>query len=157
MINFNPPTPKYELTLTFEAWGLPNRPAGSNLVPAMLRRFASALLVLLLLGAAVAGAATRLAARECPMPGMHDCCKRAHSGARAVAPAMTCCLADRPQPAPARTNFTLRAPSDASPAPTNVAARTPALAVPAHPRAYAPPFQPSHSPPAYIQHLALLI
>jgi len=122
----------------------------------MLRRFASALLVLPLLGAAVAGAATRLAARECPMRAMHDCCKRAHSTAPAVAAAMTCCLADRPQPAPARANFTLRAPSDASPAPT-VAARTPALTPSAPPRAYAPPFQPSHSPPAYIQHLALLI
>jgi hypothetical protein len=122
----------------------------------MLRRFASALLVLPLLGAAVVGAATRLAAHGCPMPGRHDCCKRAHSTAPAVAAGMICCLADRPQSAPARTNFTLRAPSDAGPAP-NAAARTPALKASAQPRAYAPPFQPSHSPPAYIQHLALLI
>jgi hypothetical protein len=122
----------------------------------MLRRFASALLVLPLLGAAVVGAATRLAARGCAMRAKHDCCKRAHSTAPAVAALMTCCLADNPQPAPARTNFTLRAPSDAGPAP-NVAARTPALQSPAQPRVYAPPFQPSHSPPAYIQHLALLI
>jgi hypothetical protein len=124
----------------------------------MLRRFASALLVLPLLGAAAAGAATRGAARECRMPGMHDCCKRARAGRRThEVAALPCCLVNTPQPAPARTNFTLRSPSDATPTPQPPAARTPALPASARVRAYAPPFQPSHSPPAYIQHLTLLI
>ncbi|MDQ3745310.1 MAG: hypothetical protein M3444_13085 [Acidobacteriota bacterium] len=131
----------------------------------MLRRFASALLVLLLLGAAVAGAATRRRGHECRMPAGHDCCKRARSDGHLqndghiqndVAPP-PCCLVNSPQPAPAGTNFTLRPPSDAGPAPQPPAAQTPCLHASKRARAYAQPFQPSHSPPAYIQHLALLI
>ena len=126
---------------------------------AMLRRFASALLVLLLLGAAVAGAATRRRGHECRMPAGHDCCKRARSKGDMqtdVAPP-PCCLVNSPQPAPAGTNFTLRPPSDAGPAPQPPAAQTPCLHASTRARANAQPFQPSHSPPAYIQHLALLI
>jgi hypothetical protein len=125
----------------------------------MLRRVASALLVLLLLGAAVAGAAARRRGHECRMPGMHDCCKRARSDGHMqtdVAPP-PCCLVNSPQPAPAGTNFTFRSPSNATPAPRPPAARTPGLPAFSTSRAYAPTFQPSHSPPAYIQHLALLI
>ena len=116
-------------------------------------------MALMLLGATLAGAATRRDAHECPMPGMHDCCKRARSAGRTpeAAAARLCCLVNCPQPAPAGTNFTLRSPSNATPTPQAPAARTPNLPAPARPRAYAPPFQPSHSPPAYIQHLALLI
>lgn len=91
------------------------------------------------------------------MPTGHDCCKRARVNGQMQTEVATppCCLVDSPQPAPARTNFTLRSPSDATPTPQTPAAQTPGLHAPA--RAYAPPFQPSHSPPTYIQHLALLI
>jgi len=125
----------------------------------MLRRSASALMALLLLGTTLAGAATRRGGQECQMPGMHDCCKKAHSPERTpeVAAARLCCLVNCQRPAPAGTNFTFRSSSDASPSPRPPAAQTPGLPAVARSRAYAPPFQPSHSPPAYIQHLALLI
>lgn len=116
-------------------------------------------MALLLLGASLAGAATRREGRECRMAGMHDCCRKAHSGERtpeAVA-ARLCCLVNCPEPAPAGTNFTFRPSSEAAPTPRPPAAQTPCLPAAARARAYAPPFQPAHSPPAYIQHLALLI
>jgi hypothetical protein len=116
-------------------------------------------MALLLLGAALAGAATRRDGRECRMPGMHDCCRKAHSSGRTpeAAAARLCCLVNCPRPAPTGTNFTFRSSSEAAPMPRPPAAQTPGLPAAARARAYAPPFQPSHSPPAYIQHLALLI
>lgn len=138
---------------------MPNTLTGSNLVPTMLRRLATALTALVLLGATFAGAAVRGERHSCPMPGLHDCCKRARSAERTpeVSAARLCCLVNCPQPAPAPTNFTFRSPSNAPPAPRTHAARTPGLPALTLARACAPPFQPTHSPPAYIQHLALLI
>lgn len=90
----------------------------------------------------------------------HGCCKKARRNGRStsVAPAARlCCVANYPQPAPAGSNFTLR-PSHGV-ASTSRPPATPAPIRPAaeHARAYAPPFQPTHSPPAYIQHAAFLI
>lgn len=132
--------------------------------PTMLRRFTSGLLTLVLFGTLAGGAASgRGGAAECPMArmsGMHDCCKRALSKGRApgVAAARLCCLVNCPQPAPTGTNFTYRASSDVSTSP-RLAATAPkqSLRPAAHARECSPPFQSSHSPPAYIQHSAFLI
>ena len=130
----------------------------------MLRRFTSGLLTAVLFGTLLSGAAlARGAGGECRMSGMnraHACCKRARTKRRAteVAGVMPCCLVKLPLPAPARTNFSFNASADAntSPRPAAVAA-APSLRPDTHARLYAPPFRPSHSPPAYIQHSAFLI
>jgi hypothetical protein len=125
----------------------------------MLRRFTSALTAALLLCTLLTGAATARNARKCSMRGMHDCCRELRQTQRApeLGAARLCCIVQRPQPAPARTNFTFRFSPDAAKMPRPGAEQTTPLASVAHARAYSPPFQPSHSPPAYIQHLALLI
>jgi hypothetical protein len=97
---------------------------------------------------------------ECPMSRAHGCCKKARRNNRstsAAPAARLCCVANFPQPAPAGSNFTLRpshAVASGSCLPSTVAPVTPAAE---QARAYAPPFQPAHSPPAYIQHAAFLI
>ena len=120
----------------------------------------TAVLFCTLLGGA---ALARGAGGECRMSGMggaHACCKRARSKRRAPAvdAARLCCLVKWPEPAPASTNFTFNASADAgtSPRPAD-AAQAPGLRPAALARVYSPPFQPSHSPPAYIQHSAFLI
>ncbi|MET0625229.1 MAG: hypothetical protein ABW250_19990 [Pyrinomonadaceae bacterium] len=122
----------------------------------------------LLLAATLVGAtaAASLAApggggrAECPMSRAHGCCKKARRNVRstsAAPAARLCCVTNYPQPAPTGSNFTLRPAYGTASAP-----RPPATAATATPaaeraRAYAPPFQPTHSPPAYIQHAAFLI
>ena len=130
----------------------------------MLKRFTSGLVAVVLLCALLGGAAfARGAGGECQMSGMggkHACCKRARSKRRApvVGAARLCCLARLPEQTPANTNFAFNASADASTSPRPaVAAETPNVRTHAHARAYSPPFQPSHSPPAYIQHSAFLI
>jgi hypothetical protein len=131
----------------------------------MLRKVTSGLTRLLLattllgtmLGAAVA--APRRGS-ECPMSRMHGCCKKARQNRRApgVGAARLCCVVNCPQPAPTGSAFTLQSSPGTASAP-----RPPAAQVSAHAQAfddapgYSPPFQPSHSPPAYIQHAAFLI
>ena len=119
------------------------------------------LLATALLGAMPgAGFAATSGRAECPMSRLHGCCKKARAARDAdrVAPAARlCCVVNCPQPAPTGANFTLRpSPGEAGDP------RPPAAVVPVAPaaeraRAYSPPFQPSHSPPAYVQHSAFLI
>ena len=138
---------------------MPGGVEGSNLRPKMLRRFASALMIVLLAGTLLAGASARGSGRECPMRAAHDCCKKAHAPSRSpeAAAARLCCLVNCPQPAPTGANFTFRSSSDSNTSPRPTVARAASLPHAATALAYAPPFQPSLSPPAYIQHLALLI
>jgi hypothetical protein len=120
---------------------------------------AAVLLCTLLGGAAFA----RGAGGECRMSGAngkHACCKRARTKRRepALGAARLCCLVNLPERTPAGTNFTFNASADASTSPRPAAAaETPNVRPHAHARVYSPPFQPSHSPPAYIQHSAFLI
>ena len=116
-------------------------------------------MIVLLAGMLLAGASTRGGVRECPMSAAHDCCKKAHTPSRSpdMAAARLCCLVNCPQPAPTGTNFTFRLSSDSNTSPRPMVARAASVPHAATARAYAPPFQPSHSPPAYIQNLALLI
>jgi len=116
-------------------------------------------MIVLLTSTLLAGASARRDGRECPMRAVHDCCKKAHTPSRSpdMAAARLCCLVNCPQPAPTGTNFTFRYSSDSNTSPRPTVARASNIAYAATARAYAPPFQPSHSPPAYIQNLALLI
>ena len=130
----------------------------------MLRRFTTGLMTAVLLCTLLGGAAfARVSGGECRAAGMsgrHACCKRARSKRRApvVGAARLCCLVKLPERTPAGNNFTFNASADASTSPRpEAAAETPNARTHAHARAYSPPFQPSHSPPAYIQHSAFLI
>ena len=130
----------------------------------MLRRFTSGLLAAVLFGTLLSGAAfARGAGGECRMSGMsraHSCCKRARTNrsATTVAGVPPCCLVKLPLPAPARTCFNFNASADANTSPRPAAAAAaPILRPDTRARLYAPPFHPSHSPPAYIQHSAFLI
>ena len=130
----------------------------------MLKRFTSGLMTAALLCTLLGGAAfARGAGGECQMSGTggkHACCKRARTKRRApvVGAARLCCLARLPEQTPAGTNFAFKASADASTSPRPaVAAETRNVRPNAHTRAYSPPFQPTHSPPAYIQHSAFLI
>lgn len=130
----------------------------------MLRRFTSGLMTAALLCTLLGGAAfARGSGGECRMPGMsgmHACCKRARAkrNTPALGAARLCCLARLPERTPAGTNFTFNASPDASTSPRPAAtAETPNARTHARARAYSPPFQPTHSPPAYIQHSAFLI
>ena len=119
------------------------------------------LLATALLGATLGAAtASPRASAECPMSRLHACCKkmRQKRDTARVAPApRPCCVANFPEPAPTGVNFTLKpSPGEASD-PRPPAAALPSAPVAEHARAYAPRFQLSHSPPAYIQHAAFLI
>ncbi|HEX8286296.1 MAG TPA: hypothetical protein VF588_23240 [Pyrinomonadaceae bacterium] len=97
---------------------------------------------------------------ECPMSRSHACCKKARRGARpasAAPAARLCCVTNYPQPAPAGSNFALRQSPGTATDPRPAASVLPAAPAVTRARAYSPPFQPSHSPPAYIRHAAFLI
>lgn len=110
--------------------------------------------------AAASLASPRGARAECPMSRAHGCCKKARRGGRptsAAPAARLCCVANFPQPAPAGGNFTLRPSHGTASTPRPPATPAPIRPAAEQARAYAPPFQPTHSPPAYIQHAAFLI
>lgn len=117
-----------------------------------------------LLCAVLGGAAfARGRGGECRMSGAsgkHACCKRARTKRRenAVGAVRPCCLVRLPEQTPANTNFAFKPSPDAStsPRPTETAG-TPNVRPRERALAYSPPFHPSHSPPAYIQHSAFLI
>jgi hypothetical protein len=129
----------------------------------MLRRFTHVLTALLLAATTMLGATGSAAAHgrehECPMRGMHDCCKRARekSNAPGVKAARLCCVVNCQQSAPTGSSFNFQP----SPGATNTTrpslSHMPAAHALAHAREYSPPFHPSHSPPAYIRHTAFLI
>lgn len=130
----------------------------------MLRRFTSGLTAAVLLCTLFGGAAfARGSGGECRMSGAsgaHACCKRARTKRRApvVGASRLCCLVKLPERTPANTNFAFKPSTDASTSPRPAAAaETPNTGPHAHARVYSPPFQSSHSPPAYIQHSAFLI
>jgi hypothetical protein len=133
----------------------------------MSRRFTGGLTRALLATAllcAMAGGAAAAAVRggaraECPLMRLHDCCKRAlrNRDARELAPARLCCVVNTPQPAPTGANYTFQPKPGAANASRPPATHAAPGRTAEHARAYAPPFRPSHSPPAYIRHAAFLI
>ena len=106
-----------------------------------------------------AAAATPRGRSECPMSRKHGCCKKARQKADApgVGAARLCCIVNCPQPAPTGSSFMLQPSPGPAGDPRPPAAQAPPAPAAERARAYSPPFQPSHSPPAYIQHAAFLI
>lgn len=115
-----------------------------------------------------AGLVAGAGAHECPMAEMHgmsemggmDCCKLARMQGEAtpeVTAARLCCMLNCPQPAPTNSvnSQPISAPSivPAHPAAAFLRALLPSETA----RNTSPPLHSSNSPPAYIQHLALLI
>lgn len=130
----------------------------------MPRRFTSGFMAAAVLCTLLSGAGfARGSGGECRMSGASGklaCCKRARAKSRApvVVAARLCCLVQIPEQTPANTNFTFNASADASASSRPAAtAETPNARPRARALAYSPPFQSSHSPPAYIQHSAFLI
>jgi hypothetical protein len=116
--------------------------------------------LLLLAGTATAGAGAHHGAGECKMHGMADCCEVAmrHSDAPEVKAARLCCLVNCQEPGPAGRSFHAPAAPEGAAAglrATHAHAQDFFVAPPAV-RYDSPPHS-SHSPPPYIQHLALLI
>jgi len=130
-----------------------------RLTQGLTRLLLAATLLSTMLGSAVVAAASRGGRAECPMSRTHGCCKKARQQGRApgVAPARLCCIVNCPTPTPTGTSFTLQSSPGAASDPRPPASVAPAAPAAEHARAYAPPFRPSHSPPAYIQHAAFLI
>ncbi len=124
-----------------------------------MRLLLAATLLSTMLGAGVAAASPRGGSAECPMSRMRGCCKKARQKRRApgVASVRLCCIVNCPQPAPTGTSFTLQPSYGTASDPRPPTSPAPAAPAAEHARAYAPPFRPSHSPPAYIQHAAFLI
>jgi len=129
-----------------------------NFTRATTRLLLAAVLLCTTLGA---GAFAQSGARaECPlMNRTHSCCKAARQKRRStsVAPVRLCCVERVPQPAPANTSFAFQPSPGAADTPCPSAEQSPAVVAAAQTRAYAPPFKPSHSPPAYVRHAAFLI
>ena len=127
-----------------------------RLTNGLTRLLLAATLLCTMLGAGFAAPRGRA---ECPMSRMHGCCKKARQNRTApgVGAARLCCVVNCPQPAPAGTGFTLQSSPGTASAPRPPSAHVPPAQVFERAAAYSPPFQPSHSPPAYIQHAAFLI
>jgi hypothetical protein len=128
----------------------------------MLRTLTSGLIRLLLTATLLGALAGSAAAHrdECPMAGMHDCCKKARQkqqDAPGVEAARLCCIVNCSQPAPTGTNFTFQSSPGAANTPQPRATQAPSAPAATQSREYSPPFQPSHSPPVYIRHAAFLI
>ena len=114
----------------------------------------------LLVTTAGAGAAAQSGVRAaCPMSRKHGCCKMTRKNRRApgAAPVRLCCVQNVPQPAPSNPNFNVQSSPGAATTPRPSAEQAPTAAALPQPREYAPPFLPSHSPPAYLRHAAFLI
>ena len=96
---------------------------------------------------------------ECPMSRLHACCKKARQkrDEPRLGRARLCCIVNCPQPAPTGTSFTFQPSNATANIPRPDAAGAPRAHTLAQARAYSPPFNPSHSPPAYLRHAAFLI
>ena len=131
-----------------------------NYTRATARLLLAAALLVTALGAGAAASSSSSSRAECPMSRtQRGCCKRAKQNRRApgVIPVRLCCVENFPQPAPSNPSFNFRSSPGAADGPRPSAAHAPAGAAFAHAREYAPPFTPSHSPPAYVRHAAFLI
>jgi hypothetical protein len=127
---------------------------------ALTRLLLAAVLLSTMSGAVAAAAVSRGGRAACPLTRLHGCCKKARQNRRApgVAPAARlCCVVNCPAPAPTGASYTLQTSPGAASDPRPAASVAPPAPAAEHARAYAPPFRPSHSPPAYIQHAAFLI
>ncbi|HEX8685413.1 MAG TPA: hypothetical protein VF736_24000 [Pyrinomonadaceae bacterium] len=126
----------------------------------LTRLVLAAALLCAAVGANAFAAVTGGARPECPMMSrLHACCKKARQSrdSRAGVPPRLCCVTNFPRPAPAGTNYAAQQSPGAATDPRPPAAPQPVAPAARHARGYAPPFRPSHPPPAYVQHAAFLI
>jgi hypothetical protein len=128
-----------------------------------MAKWLTSLALLMVMGASVlAGTPLHTGEHECDMPGMKDgmdCCAKARSQGNApeVTAARLCCAVNCQSPATTPAGSVLRVSSPAIVARHPAAIQIPSV-VPVSPLRFDSASEhPQHSPPAYIQHLALLI
>ncbi len=127
----------------------------------MAKRLTSLFLLVALGIGAVAGMALHSGEHECHMPGMKDgmdCCAKARvqQDTPEVAAARLCCAINCSSPGTAQTGIQLRLSPPAA-APRTISFKTHSVTLSSVLRYSLASEHPQHSPPAYIQHLALLI
>jgi hypothetical protein len=129
----------------------------------MVKWLTSLFMLAVLCGSTVAGTPLHSAEHECSMPGMKDgmdCCAKAHArqdSAEARA-ARLCCAVNCQSPGAATPTASLLRVSPPAAAPRHPAAPRTAFVIPASNLLFDSAREhPQHSPPPYIQHLALLI
>ena len=128
----------------------------------MVKWLASSFLLAALGVSAVAGMPLHSGEHECNMPGMKDgmdCCAKAHAqqDTPEVAAARLCCAINCSSPGTAQTGIQLRLSPLAVTAPRTNTFKTPPVTLSSVLLYGLAGGHPQHSPPAYIQHLALLI
>jgi len=124
----------------------------------MVKWFISLVLALLLAGSAIAGVPFHMGEKKCPMMGTDDCCEKAESQSTTpeVYTARLCCSLNCNVPGTTTpTSTTLKAPSPT----VALTAAIPAMSVITKRGLFVnlSPERNQHSPPIYLQHLALLI
>jgi hypothetical protein len=128
----------------------------------VVKWLASSFLLAALGISAVAGMPLHSGEHECNMPGMKDgmdCCAKAHArqDTPEVAAARLCCAINCSSPGTAQTGIRLRLSPLAAAAPRANTFKTPPVTLSPVLLYGLVSGHPQHSPPAYIQHLALLI
>jgi hypothetical protein len=125
----------------------------------MVKWFTALTLTIVLAGSAIAGAPIHLGEKHCPMMGTDDCCEKAESQSTS------------PQAYAARLCCSLNCSVPGTTGPTSTVLKAPSVALALHSTilsaayiislrgllTHSAPERNQHSPPIYIQHLALLI
>jgi hypothetical protein len=128
-----------------------------------MAKWLTSLFLLVALGvSAAAGMPLHSGEHECHMPGMTDgmdCCAKAHAQQNTpeVTAARLCCAINCTSPGTAQTGTRLRLSPLAVNTPCIATFQTPPVTLSLTLRYSLSTAHPQHSPPAYIQHLALLI
>lgn len=125
----------------------------------MAKWFTSLILVMALAGGVFAGTPIHSGEQHCPMSGDDDCCAKAQSRDETteVYVARLCCSLNCTEQGATTPTGTIN--TSPAPAPALSSAMLPSLFVEnlVLERVYSTPSPTEHSPPIYIQHLALLI
>jgi len=126
----------------------------------MVKWFTSLILTIVLVGSTFAGVPMDSGEKHCPMMGTDDCCEKAESQSttpQAYAASLCCSLNCSVPGTTGPTGTTIKAPS-AAPALHSTLSMLAAYLTPMRRQlANSTPDRNQHSPPFYIQHLALLI
>ena len=126
----------------------------------MMKWCTALILTIVLTGSAFAGVPLHSGEKKCPMMGTDDCCEKAESqnaSPQTYAARLCCSLNCNVPGTTGPTGATVKAPQNATA--LNSALNTPtAYLIPVRGlRAFSAPERNQHSPPIYLQHLALLI
>ena len=126
----------------------------------MVKWCLSLILVLMLAGSAIAGVPLHADEKKCPMMGTDDCCEKAKSQSTApeVYAARLCCSLNCTVPGTTGPTSTIpKPPSITLALPATLTTYAAYLVTARQLFATSMPERNQHSPPFYIQHLALLI